>query len=181
MASHVAPELLLDISLFNGLTLDEIRDLLLVAEDRQYEAGDVISEQGVTEQALYVVFYGQVEIRLPVTAFDEAAVTTITGPSVVGETSFFHSAPHTATVHCMTSVRAIRIDRSSYDQLASDKPIAAYKLGMNAAEILARRLQETNRWIEDVLQQVPGAQIAASWQNFRTRTGFTFEPSRWGP
>jgi CRP-like cAMP-binding protein len=181
MASEMAAELLLEVPLFARLSLQEIRDLLVVAEDRQYKAGEIIFEQGVTDRALYVVLYGQVEVRLALTAFDEAAVSTITGPSVVGESSFFHPAPHAASVHCMTAVRAIRIERSIYDLLASDKPVVAFKLAMNAAEILARRLQETDRWIEELLEEVPAAQVAASWRDFRSRTGFTFGPNRWGP
>jgi aspartate ammonia-lyase len=181
MSSQIAAELMLEIPLLKNLSVDEIRDLLAVAEDRQYKAGEIIFDEGTGERALYVVLYGQVEIRLPVSEFDDAAVSTIIGPSVVGESSFFHPAPHTAAVHCLTTVRAIRVGRDEYDRLATSKPLVAFKLATNAAEILARRLQETDRWIEELLQEVPGAQIAASWRNFRSRVGFTFEPHRWGP
>jgi CRP-like cAMP-binding protein len=181
MSSQIPAELMLEIPLLKNLSVDEIRDLMAVAEDRQYEAGSIIFDEGTCERALYVVLYGQVEIRLPVTELDDAAVTTIAGPSVVGESSFFHAAPHTAAVHCLTDVRAIRVGREQYDELAKMKPLVAFKLATSAAEILACRLQETDRWIEELLLELPGAQTAASWRNFRSRVGFNFEPQRWGP
>jgi CRP-like cAMP-binding protein len=125
--------------------------------------------------------YGQVEIRLPITTFDEAVVTTLTGPSVFGESSFFHPVPHTATAHCATAVRAIRLTRDVYDRLATTNPPVAFKLASNAAAILAQRLQETDRWIEDLLGEQQDAQTASSWGRFRSRVGFNFEPQRWGP
>jgi CRP/FNR family cyclic AMP-dependent transcriptional regulator len=181
MPSNIAAELLLEIPLLENLSVDEIRELLAVAEDRQYEADQTIFDAGTVERALYVVLYGQVEIRLPVTAWDEAVVTTITGPSVFGESSFFYPTPHTATAHCLTAVRAIRLTREAYDRLADTKPPVALKLASNAAEILAQRLQETDRWIEELLEQQQDAQTAASWGRFRSRVGFSFEPQRWGP
>ena len=181
MPSNIAPQLLLEIPLLRNLSVEHIAQLLAAAEDRQYEADQIIFEEGVVERALYVLLYGQVEIRLPVTAFDEAVVSTVTGPSVFGESSFFHPVPHTATAHCVTAVRAIRVTRDVYDRLAEANPPVAFKLASNVAEVLAQRLQETDRWIEDLLEEQQDAQTASSWSRFRSRVGFTFEPQRWGP
>jgi CRP-like cAMP-binding protein len=181
MSSKIAPELLFEIPLLQNLSVEEIGQLLKVAEDLQYDADQVIFEEGALDRALYVLLYGQVEIRLPISPFDEAVVSTITGPSVFGESSFFCPVAHTATAHCITAVRAVRVTREVYDRLAATNPSIAFKLASNAAEILAQRLQETNRWIEDLLEEQQDAQTASSWGRFRSRVGFNFAPQRWGP
>jgi CRP-like cAMP-binding protein len=98
---------------------------------------------------------------------------------VFGESSFFHPAPHVATARCLTAVLALRLPRAPFDLLLRAGSLAAHKFAGNAAAILAERLQATDRWIEEILQQEQDAQVAERWRSFRARMAFDFKPSRW--
>jgi CRP-like cAMP-binding protein len=69
----------------------------------------------------------------------------------------------------VTAVLAVRLPRDRFDDLLRRGSMAAYKLAASAAELLAARLQATDRWIEDMRQQRQDAEIAASWRAFRHR------------
>ena len=181
MPSNLPVEMLQDVPLFQHLTMAEIEELLAASEDREYRTDEVIFHEGAHDRALYVIFDGQVQIVLPTPAFQETVVATLGAGSVFGESTFFHPASHVATARCLADVLAVRLTREKYDRLLSHGSSAAHKLAANAADLLAERLQATDRWIEQILQQEQDAAVAASWRDFRRSIGFTFEPQRWGP
>jgi len=170
-----------EIPLFEGLTIDEIEQLLGVAEDHDFESDEVIFHEGGHDRALYVIFVGEVEIVLPTPAFAETLVVKLGADSVFGESTFFHAAPHIATVRCLTPVLAVRLPRERFDRLLEQGSLAAYKLGTNAARVLAERLQATDRWIESLMQEHQDAEIAARWREFRHRIAFGHSIADYGP
>ena len=181
MPSNFPPEMLREIPLFRDLTVDEIEELLAVADDRDYRVDETIFHEGGHDRALYAIFDGKVQIVLPTPAFEETVVTTLGPGCVFGESTFFHAAPHVATGRCLTSVLVVRLPRERYDQLLHRGSLAAYKLAANAAVILAHRLQETDRWLEDILQRHQDAEIAASWREFRHRITAVHTLASYGP
>ena len=181
MASNFPPEMLRDTALFRDLTFDEIEQLLAVADDQEYGTGDEIIRESGHDRALYVVFDGELEVVLPTPAFGETVVTKLGAGSVFGESAFFHAGPHVATVRCLTPVLAVRLCRERFDRLIEQGSVAAYKLAANAAGILAQRLQATDRWIEDMLQEHQDAEIAARWREFRHRIAFGHHMADYGP
>jgi CRP-like cAMP-binding protein len=66
-------------------------------------------------------------------------------------------------------VRVLRISRDAYDELLQAQRPAALKLAVNAAALLAARLQATDQWAGELLQQEQSARIARSWSRFRQR------------
>jgi CRP-like cAMP-binding protein len=181
MSSNFPPEMFREIPLFDQLRIDEIEQLLAVADDRDFETDEVIIQEGGHDRALYVIFDGEVEVVLPTPTFAETPVVKLAAGGVFGESTFFHASPHVATVRCLTPVSAMRLPRDRFDRLLEHGSLAAYKLGSNAARVLAERLQATDRWIENLVQEHADAEIAARWREFRHRIAFGHSIADYGP
>ena len=70
-----------------------------------------------------------------------------------GEMSFFHPAPHSASVRAQTQVKLLYIERSKYDQLLTEEPACCSKLAMNTVASLADRLRRMDEWVDELLSK----------------------------
>ena len=178
MSVALAAERLQSLDLFRGLGPGEIQELLAVADDLTYAEGQIVFEAGQQQRALFVILEGKVEIDLQVPKLGERMVAEVGEGSIFGEMSFFHESPHSATVKCLTPARIIRLLRSQFDTLAEQNRTAALRLGANAAEILAARLQHTDHWIVDTLAGEREHQIRENWRKLRSSLTHTFSHPR---
>ena len=173
MKTHIPPEFIQSVRLFHNLTHDEVQQLLDASEQLSYAEGESIFEEGEKGRALYVVLEGNVQITLAAPAIAETELFTVEPRGAFGESSFFHSAVHHATAHCLSPVRVICLRRGSYCELLKKDSLAAYKLAANAADLLGERLQQTDEWIERMLQGRQDAELVAKWRRFRRDIGRT--------
>lgn len=65
------------------------------------------------------------------------------------------------------------LTRERFDELLQARRMSAYKLALNAASLLGARLQGTDNWIRELLQEEQSARIAQSWHRFRRRVDRT--------
>src|SRR5205085_3421488 len=105
------------------------------------------------ERALIIVLDGSVQVRLTVPHLGEALVAQFPARSVFGELSFFHAAPHSATVLCVEPARLLRLQRRKFEGLKAVNNLVALTLAANAAEILAERLQQMDLWLAQRLAE----------------------------
>lgn len=174
MSVQIALSRLENVELLRNFSATEAEELMAVCDEAIYRAGDTILETGQQHRALYILLEGTVEVDLDVPKLGQRVVVQLSPPSVFGESSFYHANPHSATVRCLTETRVIRLDRSQYDSLVAKNSLAAYKLGANAAAILATRLQHTDQWIVDMLEQQTEHKNHESYLKFRERLGLHF-------
>jgi len=160
--------------LFDGLSPEDLKRLLESFEDLSLVAGQLLFRPGDLEPALYVVVEGAVEISLEVPGAQDALIATLEAGSVFGESSFFHPSPHHASAKCRTATKLIRLSRTVYDELLREGSLPASRLGTKAADILAARLQATDRWISQLLGEEQQA-ITMSWRRFREGLGGSFD------
>lgn len=151
------------IGLFSGLTTADTEELLRHFDELDCAADQVVIQTGDFAPALYIVVTGAVEVSLAVPGGEDALVAAIEPEGVFGETSFFHPAPHSATVRCTKPTKLLRLARVAFDRLLTEDSLPAYRLGAKAAELLATRLQVTDRWLAELLLEERGA-ITASWR-----------------
>ena len=163
----IAGKFIRGVQLFHGMTHDEIQLLLDAAEDLHLPKDAIVFAEGDESQDLFFVIEGRVRISLAMPIQGDAEVAVIEPQGVFGESSFFHPAKHHATAQCLTPVRLVRLRRSQYDQLLTLQNIAAYKLAVNAASVLGERLQQTDEWIERMLQGRQNAETLSAWKQFR--------------
>jgi CRP/FNR family transcriptional regulator, cyclic AMP receptor protein len=174
MLTTISPEQFSRIPLFADLTKTESEELMTRFEELAFAAGDVVIRTGEFEPALYVVLSGAVSIVLDVPGGEDTFVATVEPQGVFGETSFFHPAPHSATVRCREQTTLLRLQRQEFERLLAANSLPAYRLGAKAAQILAARLQATDHWLAQLLTEEQGAAIA-SWRRFRERIGGSFD------
>jgi CRP-like cAMP-binding protein len=160
--------------LFADLTNTECEELMKSFEELAFAAGEVVIRTGDFEPALYVVLTGAVDIVLDVPSGEDALVASVEPQGVFGETSFFHPAPHSATVRCREPTTLLRLPRQEFERLLAENSLSAYRIGAKAAQILAARLQATDRWVAQLLAGEQEA-VVASWRRFREGLGGSFD------
>lgn len=142
-----------NIELLSGFSPSELDEFASQLTSRQYAAGEMVFSIGDSTRSLYLIISGRVEIDLVGRVVEETELAELGPCDVFGETTFFHAASHNATARCVEDSRLAELPYDAYEVLLKGNSTMAYHLGANAAHILAARLQATDAWIRDVLDQ----------------------------
>jgi CRP-like cAMP-binding protein len=134
-----------------GLNAEELGQLLETCDEIMFQPGDVVLMAGQQERALWILVMGHAKVAIDVSQQGGQRVSEIEPGSIIGEMSFLHPAPHSATVTCDSSCTFARLDRVRFDALAAQHPVLAARLILNVAELLAARLQAADQWMSDWL------------------------------
>ncbi|MBL8828552.1 MAG: cyclic nucleotide-binding domain-containing protein [Planctomycetaceae bacterium] len=148
------------VPLFAGLSPDQCRQVLKIADECEFHGGEVIVHQGRELQLLWILLEGEVEV---VKTFDGKGLDGTSGLVLAtlgqyanfGEMSFFHKAPHSANVRAKTAVRLLRIERERFDVELKGHSQAAYQIAANTVSSLAERMRRMDSWVADLLHKQP--------------------------
>lgn len=171
LGGQVPLSTLAETPLMAGLSPEELRELAAQMEVHAYAADETIFEKGNEDRVLQIVVTGKVRIELPDLPLEEASVVDLGPGDVFGESTFFAAASHSTTGIATTPTTTVRLTRERYDELLQSDRLCAFKLALNAAELLGFRLQETDDWLWALIREEQSTQIAASWKRFRHRVG----------
>jgi CRP-like cAMP-binding protein len=168
----VISENLRRIPLFEGFTSEEFDRLEKAAKVSTLAPGDLVLRQGERSQDLWVVLEGTCEVIFenPAAAAQEPVVlATLEAMSHFGEMSFFHDAPHSASVRAKTSVRLLRLPRAKFDELLRTHSTIAAKLSVNVVRSLAERMRRMDQWVVELKTARGQAQDVAEWAELREK------------
>ncbi len=171
LGDDVPLELLQTVPLLDGLTHEELAELVSISEIRRVPVGEVIFDADTTALSLCVILQGEVELRLASAGSAGEEIMQIGERDVFGESSFFSGGAHAVQAFAATDARLLVVPRDGYDDLLQASRPAAWRLAVNAAGILGVRLQDTDEWLSEILQHEEDARISQSWQRFRESTG----------
>jgi CRP/FNR family cyclic AMP-dependent transcriptional regulator len=136
--------LLKKVTLFEGLTSEQLQKLAGIAKERSFAAGDRVFKEGERGDEFYVIVTGKVRISKNVPGIGEEALAILEPGSYFGEMALIDDTPRSAdaVAHIPASVAAIK--RDQLDALMfTDKDIA-YILLWTFVRTLSDRLRETN-------------------------------------
>jgi CRP/FNR family transcriptional regulator, cyclic AMP receptor protein len=174
MANTIDTQALQGIELFDKLTPDDLGGLLPACDELAVSAGQTIFEAGQQERALYVLLAGTAEVDLEPPRAGERVLAELPAGSVFGESSFFHASPHSATVKARSDVRLLQLNRDKFDGLLQGGNLAALRIAANAAAILAARLQQADRFIVELLEQIQDEKVREAVTRFRNTMSHSF-------
>lgn len=167
MAKVIHGEILRGLPLFANLSEAECNQLATVAEEHEFPTGETVLSQGKTSQNLWVLLDGTCEV-FRVTPDEEIVLAELPALSVFGEMSFFHAAPHSASVRAKTRVRLLRFERTKFDGLLAEGSPSAYKLAVNVVSTLAERVRKMDDWVVELMTRA-GKKNEPEWIQLRSK------------
>jgi C4-dicarboxylate-specific signal transduction histidine kinase len=145
-----AADTLRAVSLFSGLSDEDIDQLCAEADEVTTPTGELLFSEGDAGDAAYVVTAGDVEIFKTV---NEREVLLATGGvgRVFGEMALLLDEPRNASVRATSQVTAIRITRERLDELLHSSPSAALAMLLQMLERFRdtqSKLRQSDRMVQ---------------------------------
>lgn len=161
--------------LFRGMTTPERQELAALFDPCAFAPGEVILSEGDSIQRMWILLAGQCRVTKKNAAGQEQELSVLEPFGVIGEMSFFHPAPHSATVRATTPVETVCLSRARYDMLLRVGSFAAYKLAFNTMSVLIERLRKMDHWVAEHMGTETNSR-REEWHDFQSKlyTGWQF-------
>jgi len=154
--SHQIAQLLGRVSIFAGLTPDQLRDLASVAVPRRWAAGEVIFREGDAGDTCYVVQDGSVRVTRNHSDGRTITLAELHAGDLFGELAMFGSEKRSATVEAAEDTTAVALLAGDMRRLLLRHPDIAIKL----LAAFAERLKEANERISRQSFQTVASRVA---------------------
>jgi CRP-like cAMP-binding protein len=143
-------------ALFRGLNNDEISDLLVYFEQKQYATTDKIVSAGDPGGGLFLIVSGKINVKV-----GGKVIVTLEPGEVFGEVSLLDEQPRTATIFALTDVMLMNLSREAFARMKNDEAAISMQLVTNIALILCHRIRSANEVIVEELRQARGLERQA--------------------
>ncbi len=133
--------------LFRGMTNYQIRKAILISELIEFDAGELLVEQGTFGRSMYLILSGKVNVVRRSSGKTKSVAVLGVG-QILGEIGFIRETQRTADVGALTDVEVLRFD---YKKLKKDLklfPHIVAKLNFNISYILGERLADVYNRME---------------------------------
>ncbi len=132
-------------SILENLNDEEWSHILQYTDHRQFQAGDVLVQQGETARFLVILLKGNVEVISGDWHTGDVKQTLICGPiSLFGERSFLEGYPVSKTLAALTDGEILLLTSRSLQKMVRRVPSTALHLLTDIARVLATRLVNVN-------------------------------------
>ncbi len=155
--------------LFQDMSLDERHDVLARLVHESFPAGETILREGLSTQMLWIIVRGRCEVAKTMRDETEQQLAVLESGAVFGEMSFFHAAPHSASVRALNEVEVLQLSRVHYDELEIACPSAASKIMLNTLKVLSERLRRMDDWTAEFVQRPESSRHYEEWRDFRAK------------
>ena len=142
-----------EVSVFNEMTVAQLRSLAGIAEEVNFEDDAVIFKEGDSGDTLYVVVNGRVGLERTAEGKSEsvARLATLESRQYFGEMSIFDQAPRSASAIAIGQTLLLSIRREPLIALVEGDPSLALEL----IGVLSQRLREANEEIARKTKAAP--------------------------
>lgn len=128
-------EFLKQVPLFEGLTEEEITEVALAAQEREFPKGAFIVTQGSPGLGFYLLVDGKVQVLR-----NRKAVAELGPGGFFGEMSLLDEAPRSASIVALEPAKCLVLGSWDFRLLLKKKP----EIGIKMLEVMSKRLRETN-------------------------------------
>src|SRR5947209_6285686 len=135
------------VSLFAGLSDEDLRELMSVTRRRTFRSGEVIFHRDDPGQVLYVIKEGKVKISLISPEGQEISLVVFGKGECFGEFAILDGLPRSADAIALERVECYTLQRSDFHKTIMKNP----KIAIQVMEVLSRRLRTTDQMVENLI------------------------------
>lgn len=128
-----------------GVTSQQVEQLAQALVAQKVAAGHLLMNEGDRPSGLAFLLQGRVEILKHGPDGQRQSLAKLEAPTLLGEMSLITDRPSSATVVAVTECELQLLTRAQFQRLIAGDSIAAYKLVMTIAGVLAERLAKLDR------------------------------------
>ena len=129
------------LAVFEGISADEWQGVIQKAQTLEFSAGDLLLQAGETDDAVYILISGQVEVFSANSFGFNKRIAVIDEGSVYGELAFFDSKPRSASIRATRDGQVLRLSRKGFEEIAAWNPRLAQQFLFDLGRILAHRFR----------------------------------------
>lgn len=137
-------EFLKNTEIFSSLSRSEISRILPFLHFRTYRKGETVFKEGEPGVGLYIVRKGRVKLVRKVEEGSGMELAEVLPGEFFGEVAVIEGGPRTASAIVEEDAEMVSFLRVDLDEVLKIYPSTGIKIVMKIAEILARRLRETD-------------------------------------
>ena len=131
--------------LLSGVSAEDVRRLVAVAQRRTYRRGQVVFHDEDAADALHLVVHGHFAVRVTLPT-GESVLLAIIGPGdAFGELALVSGSSRGATVQAFSDGETLALHRDAFEALRRARP----QVDRSLAEILAERLRRVNDLLKE--------------------------------
>ena len=127
------------VSMFSGMTPEQIRVLIAHLEEQHFLSGEVIMYEGDFSQELYILVSGRVRIVKDYGGSHERTLALLTQGEFFGDMAIFESAPRSATAVTEEEAELLALSPEKFKQTIYQKPEMAFEIFRELSARLRRR------------------------------------------
>jgi len=139
----VPVELLKRMDVFEGLTEEDLRKIAAIAEERTYDAGQMIFAENDMATKLFLVQEGRVAIQFALGDRRRATVQTVGKGHLVGWSALVEPYRFTASAVAVVPSRLIAVDGQGLQELFQADCRLGFIIMHRLAVIISERLRDT--------------------------------------
>lgn len=132
-------EILRGVPLFADLDERSLQAVAVLAHDASFKADDVVMLEGEPGDTFYVIVEGTVRVEQ-----GDRTIRSMTAGGFIGEISLIDRRPRTATVTCVTDVRALEIHGHEFERLLGTLPEVHRRIRAAVDRRVRRRDQQSS-------------------------------------
>ena len=145
-------DMLRGIDLFSVLSDDEMNEIAERLQYAPFARGDVITKQGNVPHWLYIVAFGEVEVRYEPPHGAPQVISTLRAGQFFGEMALLTGEARSATVLARTDVECYRLDVKSFQTLLLRRP----EIAEGMSRVIASRRPELEK-VREIFSALPAA------------------------
>ena len=128
-----------------GVTSQQIEQLAQASVGQKAAAGHPLMNEGDRPSGLVFLLQGGVEVFKHGPDGQRQSLAKLEAPTLLGEMSLITDRPSSATVMAVTECELQLLTKAQFQRLVAADSIAAYKLVMTIAGVIAERLAKLDR------------------------------------
>ncbi|MCW5605255.1 MAG: cyclic nucleotide-binding domain-containing protein [Burkholderiales bacterium] len=164
------------VRLFEGLSSEEVGQVLSACRRARYAPGDILVRQGQPADSAFILEDGEVEIVTALPGGGELLVARLGPGSVIGEMALLDAGVRSATAVARAVTAGCFIERDAFRMLLAQRCDAAFKMHDAIMRTLCVRLRELNATViaGGVFAQAATLPVAAAADGARSTAGFDY-------
>lgn len=110
------------------LSKEQAAKLAALMGVRELADGEYLSKEGTTDDSVYVLLAGKLEVVKQAGAGEEASLGILREGDLAGELSFIDGLPHSVGLRALCDSRVASLRRQEFEGLVADDPDIVYKV-----------------------------------------------------